>query len=330
LSQPQFLAFSIYLFGNCGGCFRDGGLGKQCLVPAELRQADRLETVALLGAGGTMGKGMGANLAGEFRLRAWNRTREKIGDLAEREGVEVCGSPRQAAAGADVILTMLSDGEAVLAAVEGDGGALAEARDGAIWLQASTIGLEATGRCVELAAEAGVVLVDAPVLGTKKPAEEGQLVILGSGPEQAREKLQPLFEAIGKRTLWVGEAGAGSRLKVAVNSWIVSVVEGTAEMLALAEAVGIDPQHALDAVADGPLDLPYMRLKAKAMLERDFTPSFRLSLAAKDAGLALAAAEDAGVELPMLAAIRERMVEVAEDHGDEDLAAVYLANSSSA
>jgi 3-hydroxyisobutyrate dehydrogenase len=299
-------------------------------VPAENSLPDRVTTVALLGAGGTMGRGIGANLAAEFRVLAWNRTREKIGDLADRSGVEVCESPREAAAGADVILTMLSDGEAVLAAVEGADGALAGAREGAIWVQASTVGLEATGRCTGVAERARVVLVDAPVLGTKKPAEEGQLVILGSGPEEARERLQPLFDAIGKRTLWVGEAGAGSRLKVAVNSWIVSVVEGTAEMLALAEAVGIDPQAALDAIADGPLDLPYMRVKAKAMLERDFTPSFRLSLAAKDAGLALAAAEDAGLDLPMLAAIRERMAAVAEEHGDEDLAAVYLASSSKA
>jgi len=291
---------------------------------------DRIATVALIGAGSTMGQGIGSNLAEEFAVRAWNRTREKIGDLVDRDGVEVCESPREAAAEADVILTMLSDGEAVLAAAEGADGALASARPGSIWVQASTIGLEATGRCAELAEQAGVVLVDAPVLGTKKPAEEGQLVVLGSGPEGARELLQPLFDAIGKRTLWVGEAGAGSRLKVAVNSWIVSVVEGTAEMLALAEAVGIDPQTALDAIADGPLDLPYMRLKAKAMLERDFTPSFRLSLAAKDAGLALEAAEEASLELPMLAATRDRMAAVAAEHGDEDLAAVYLANSPKA
>ncbi len=292
---------------------------------------ESVKTVALLGAGGTMGQGIGANLVtAGFGTRAWNRTGEKIGDLADREGVEVCESPREAAAGADVVLTMLSDGEAVLAAMEGPDGALAGTREGAIWLQASTIGLDATARCARLAEQAGLVLVDAPVLGTKKPAEEGQLVILASGPEQAREPLQPLFEAIGKRILWAGEAGAGSRLKVAVNSWIVSVVEGTAEMLALAEAVGIDPQLALDAVAEGPLDLPYMRLKAKAMLERDFTPSFRLSLAAKDAGLALEAAEEAGLELPMLAAIHERMAAVAEEHGDEDLAAVYLASSPSA
>jgi 3-hydroxyisobutyrate dehydrogenase len=291
--------------------------------PTELR------TVALLGAGGTMGRGMARNLLGNFALRAWNRTREKIGDLAEEPRVTACESPREAAAGADVVLTMLSDGEAVLDAMAGPDGGLAGAEPDSIWLQASTIGVEATARCAELAEQRGLTFVDAPVLGTKKPAEEGGLVILGSGPAEARERLRPLFDAIGKRTLWAGEAGTGSRLKVAVNSWIVTVVEGTAEMLALADAVGIDPEATLDAVADGPLDLPYMRLKAKAMLERDFTPSFRLSLAAKDAGLALAAAEDAGLELPMLAAIRERMAAVAREHGDEDLAAVYLASASS-
>jgi 3-hydroxyisobutyrate dehydrogenase len=293
-------------------------------------RAGRPATVAVIGAGGTMGRGMVTNLAPGFRVRAWNRTQAKVHDLAERDGIEVRATAREAAEGADVLVTMVSDGDAVLAAVGGGDGALAGAPRGAVWLQASTIGPAATESCAELARRAGLVFVDAPVLGTKKPAEEGQLVILASGPAGARERLAPVFEAIGKRTLWVGEAGSGSRLKVAVNSWIVSVVEGTAEMIALAEAVGIDPRLALDAVADGPLDLPYMRVKAQAMLERDFTPSFRLALAAKDAGLALRAAEAEGLELPMLAAIRERMEAVAVAHGDEDLAAVYLANSSSA
>jgi 3-hydroxyisobutyrate dehydrogenase len=298
-------------------------------MPASYTHPDRARTVAFLGAGGTMGRGMIANLAGDFEIRAWNRTAEKIAGLGDEGKVAVCATAREAAEGADVVLTMLSDGAAVLATMEGEDGALAGAQPGSIWLQASTIGIEASERCAELAASHDLVFVDAPVLGTKKPAEEGALVILASGPQEARERLDPLFEAIGKRTLWCGEAGAGSRLKVAVNSWIVSVVEGTAEMIALAEAVGIDPRLTLEAIEDGPLDLPYLRLKAKAMLERDFTPSFRLALAAKDAGLALAAAEKDGVDLPMLAAIRKRMDEAAREHGDEDLAAVYLASSSS-
>lgn len=288
---------------------------------------DRVSTVAVLGAGGTMGRGLVGNLTDRFEVRAWNRTAGKIADLEDDPKIAVCATAREAAEGADVVLTMLSDGEAVGAAMDGPDGGLAGAAEGAIWLQASTIGIEATERCAEAADRERLVFVDAPVLGTKKPAEEGQLVILGSGPEKARGQLAPLFEAIGKRTLWVGSAGGGSRLKVAVNSWIVTVVEGTAEMLALAEAIGVDPQATLEAIADGPLDLPYLRLKSKAMLEKDFTPSFRLALAAKDAGLALAAAEQAELELPALAAIRARMDEVAREHGDEDLAAVYLASS---
>lgn len=289
-----------------------------------------LETVALLGAGSTMGRGIAPNLAAAgLQVRAWNRTREKAEGLASEPGLSLCETAREAAAGADAVITMVSDGDAVLAAMEGDDGALAGVAPGALWVQMSTIGLEAADRCARLAADHGLVLVDAPVLGTKKPAEEGQLVVLASGPEETRDRLAPVFDAIGKRTLWVGEAGAGSRLKVAINTWIVTVVEGTAEMLALAEAIGVEPEQVLEALSDGPLELPYMKMKAKAMLERDFTPSFSLSLAAKDAGLALAAAEEAGLELPMLAAIRERMAAVAREHGDEDLAAVYLASSPS-
>jgi 3-hydroxyisobutyrate dehydrogenase len=284
--------------------------------------------VAVLGAGGTMGKGMARNLArAGIPVRAWNRTAERIEDLAAEEGVAPCPTALEAAAGADVLLTMVSDAEALLEAMEGSDGAVAGANPGSLWLQMSTIGIEGIERCADLARDAGLILVDAPVLGTKQPAEEGELVILAAGPEDARARLTPVFDAIGKRTIWIGEAGAGSRLKVVVNSWIVSVVEGTAEMLSLAEGLGLEPGQALEAVAGGPLDLPYMQMKGRAMLARDFTPSFRLALAAKDADLAARAAASAGLELPALQAICRRMAAAAEEHGDEDLAAVYLASA---
>ncbi|MDX6608303.1 MAG: 3-hydroxyisobutyrate dehydrogenase [Solirubrobacterales bacterium] len=281
--------------------------------------------LALLGAGGTMGKGMAHNLArAGIEVRAWNRTYEKLDDLADEDGLSRFREADEAVDGAAVVLTMLSDAEAVLGAMEEAAGA---APSGAIWLQMSTIGIEGTERCSGLASARGLVFVDAPVLGTKQPAEEGTLVVLASGPESAREPLKPALEAIGKRTMWVGEPGAGSRLKVAVNSWIVSVVEGLAETLVLAEGVGVDPETFLDAIADGPLDLPYLRLKSKAMLERDFTPSFRLSLAAKDADLVVRAARAGDLELPMLEAISKRMAEGARERGDEDLAATYLTSA---
>jgi 3-hydroxyisobutyrate dehydrogenase len=293
------------------------------------KQPGDVKVVAVLGAGGTMGRGMVGNLREPFQVRAWNRTPEKVADLGD-DKVTICETAREAAADADVVLTMLSDGAAVLAAMEGDDGALAGARPKATWLQTSTIGLEANAACAELAGEAGLVFVDAPVLGTKKPAEEGELVILGSGPREARKRLQPLFEAVGKKTIWAGEAGCGSRLKIAVNTWIVAVVEGAAEMLSLAEALGVNPRLPLDAIAGGPLDQPYLQMKSKMMLEHEFSPSFRLELAAKDAGLAVDAAEEHGLELPMLAAIHERMVRASDDFDDVDLSAVYLASSPSA
>jgi len=285
------------------------------------------QTVAVLGAGGTMGFAIARNLArAGFAVRAWNRTPARAQPLAE-DGALVCDSPAQAAQGAGVLLTMLSDGDAVIDAVDGERGAFARIGEDVLWLQTSTIGEVATERCVELARRAAVGLVDAPVLGTKQPAEAGELVVLASGAEPLRERAQPFFDVVGKRTLWLGEAGAGTLLKIVVNSWIVAVVEGGAETLALAEGLGVDPARFFEAIEGGALDLPYLRAKGRAMVERDFTPSFRLSLAAKDARLAEEAATRRGLELPALAAIRRRMEQGVAEHGDEDLAATYLTSA---
>ena len=272
-----------------------------------------------------MGRAIARNIhkAG-LAVRAWNRTRARAEPLAQ-DGITVVDSPAEAVDGADVMLTMLSDGDAVLETARQ---ALPAAKPDAIWLQMSTIGHETTDRCIELAAAAGVVFVDAPVLGTKQPAEEGKLVVLGSGPDEARKQVQPIFDAVAQRTLWVGEAGRGSRLKVAVNVWIATLVEGAAETLALAEGLGLDPQLVLDAVAGGPLDLPYLQVKAKMMLERDFEPSFKLSLASKDARLAVKAAQGAGLDLPLVQTVAQRLTAGAAEHGDEDLAATYLLSTS--
>ena len=286
-----------------------------------------ISTVAVLGAGGTMGKGMARNAAAAgLTVHAWNRTPDKLDDLAAEDRVEAFATAREAVTDADAVVTMLVDVDATLAAMSGpDGGAAGS--EGAVWVQMGTLGVEGAERCAELARERGLEYVDAPVSGTKKPAEEGQLVIFASGPEDTRERLEPFFDAVGKRTIWLGPAGQGSRLKVVVNTWLCSIVEGTAEMLRLAEALGLEPQVALDAVEDGPLEAPYMRLKGEAMLARDWTPSFRLALAAKDARLAADAGEEAGAEIPALEAIAAQLTAVAEDHPDEDLAVAFLGGS---
>jgi 3-hydroxyisobutyrate dehydrogenase len=287
-----------------------------------------IRPVAVLGAGGTMGQGMARNAAAaEIPVHAWNRTAAKLDGLAGTAGVEAFATAREAVTGADLVVTMLSDAEATIAAMSGpDGGAAGS--EGAVWVQMGTIGVVGSERCAQLARDRGLVYIDAPVLGTKKPAEEGQLVVLASGPGDSRERLEPFFDAIGKRTIWLGRAGQGSRLKVVVNSWICMVVEGTAEMLRLAEALSLEPHLVLDAIEDGPLEAPYMRMKGEAMLKGDYTPSFRLALAAKDAGLAVDAGDAAGAEIPMIEAIAAQMAAVAATHPDEDLAVLFRGTSA--
>jgi len=285
------------------------------------------ETVAVLGAGGTMGRPMARNLARSgISVRAWNRSPEKARPLGQ-DGVELCPTPAAAADGATVILTMLSDADAVQDVMDGHDGALGHNSQPAVWLQMSTVGIEGTRRCAALAARHGVRFVDAPVLGTKQPAEQAALVILASGPDDLRDRLTPIFGALGRRTMWVGEAGVGSRLKIAINAWILSVVEGTAETLTLAEGLGLDPSLVLEAVSGGPLDLPYLQTKGKAMIERDFEPSFRLALAAKDAALVEDAATAHHLDLPLIATIRRRLEAGIQEHGDKDMSATFLTAS---
>jgi 3-hydroxyisobutyrate dehydrogenase len=284
-------------------------------------------TVAVLGAGGSMGLGMATNIArAGMQVFAWDRTREKAEPLTEH-GAQIFDTPAEAAAGAETIVTMLTDGEAVLGAMRGEQGALARAREDCVWAQMSTIGERATGQCIELAREHGVGFVDAPVLGTKQPAAEGKLVVMASAPDELRERVQPVFDAVGQRTMWVGEAGAGSRLKLVTNSWLVSVVEGVGETVALAEGLDLDPALFLEAIHGGPLDGPYARMKGKAMIERDFTPSFALRLATKDATLAAESAREHGLDLPVLEAITRRMQEAVPEHGDEDVSATFLSSA---
>ena len=278
-----------------------------------------MPSIAVLGTG-AMGAPMARNLArAGHDVRAWNRTIDKAAPLRD-DGVDVGDDPAAAADGADVVMTMLSDADAVLA-VAGQ----AKLRDGQVWWQASTIGIDGNERCAALAAETGAALVDAPVLGTRQPAEEGKLVVLASGPDDALDACAPLFDAVAARTLRLGEAGAGTRLKLAVNTWVLVVTEGTAETIALAEALGLDPNLVIEAVSGGGLDLPYFRMKANMMFEREFPPSFALTLAAKDARLAVEAAERHGADLPAARATAARMTEAAQaGHGDEDMAATYL------
>jgi 3-hydroxyisobutyrate dehydrogenase len=290
---------------------------------------DDRPTVAVIGAGGVMGEPIARNLArAGFPVRAWNRTAAKLEPLAREPGVETFSEPAAAAAGADVVISLLSDAAVTLDAMSfldgaGDGPA-APAAD-AIWVQSATIGDEGSEGCAALAAAGGIGFVEAPLLGTKAPAEAAKLVVLAAGDEALAPRLAPVFEAIGRRTVWVdADPGAASRLKLAINTWILSLAEASAETVALAGALGIDPDLLFDALSGTPLDSPYLRGKAATMLAGDFEPTLSLSLAAKDAGLADDAGREAGLDLPLLGAVRARLEQAARTHGQADLGATYL------
>ena len=279
--------------------------------------------VAVLGTG-IMGAAMARNLlSAGMQVGAWNRSREKAEPL-EKDGAEVADDPADAARGAEFLLTMLADAEVVEEAV-GDGVLPALAEDG-VWLQMSTVGEEGNDRLAELAAERGVAYVDAPVLGTRQPAEQGQLIVLASGPEEVRERSEQVFDAVGSKTVWLGEAGDGSRLKLVVNNWIVGLLGVLAETVAFAEATGVEPARFLETIEGGPLGLPYAQMKGSMMIEEDFPTSFSANLARKDASLVLDAARAHDLRLGIAEAVTARFDEAIQaGHGDEDMAAVYKA-----
>jgi 3-hydroxyisobutyrate dehydrogenase len=283
-------------------------------------------TVAVLGTG-VMGAAMARNLlkAGHD-VRVWNRTRSRAEPLAA-QGARVADDPADAVGDADAVVTVLLDGPAVLDAMRAAEPAL---RPGTVWAQASTVGPDALAPLAELAARAGAHFVDAPVLGTKQPAEAGRLQVLAAGPEAARPVADRIFEAIGQRTVWLGEdgaQGAASKLKLVFNSWVLAVINGTAEALALAEGLGVDPGDFLGALEGTALDSPYLRMKAEAVISGDYAPSFTVSGAAKDARLIARTAEQAGVRLDLAPAAAERLARAErQGHGGKDAAASYLAS----
>jgi 3-hydroxyisobutyrate dehydrogenase len=277
--------------------------------------------VALLGTG-TMGAGMARSMKREgLDVTVWNRTRDKAAPLAD-DGITVADSVTEAVTGADAVITMLFDVDAVLAVTAELVAALGA---DAVWLQAATVGPEGMKRIADAAGD--VALLDAPMLGTKKPAEEGNLVPLVSGPAEAVERVRPVLDAVGSKTVVAGdELGRASGLKLACNAWILSITAAAAQSVALADQLGLDPALFLQALDGGPANSPYAQLKGNAMIKGDFTPSFGLDGGRKDLDLILAAAGSAGVDTSMLLGVRSLFDTASErGHGEDDLAAVYTA-----
>jgi 3-hydroxyisobutyrate dehydrogenase len=279
-------------------------------------------SVAFLGTG-TMGAPMARNLCGAgLPVRVWNRDRAKAEPLRE-VGAEVAGSPAEAVAGADVVVTMLFDADAVLDVI-----GQASPASGTLWLQTSTVGIDGIERCRQVAGELGLVLVDCPVLGTLKPAQEGTLVVLAGGPDTAREQAAPVLDAVGGRTLWLGEVGRGTRLKLVCNAWVLTLTTAVAQSVAMAETLGLDPRSFLDAIGGGGTDTPYAHVKGAAMIAHDYPVAFALSNATKDAGLIVEAVRRAGGNDRLAATVLDLLSSACHrvpDPGAVDLAAAVEA-----
>ena len=281
-------------------------------------------TVAVLGAG-IMGSAMARSLlrAG-LPVTAWDRSVE-VTDRLARDGAIAAASAAEAVRGAGVVITMLPTADVVESVMFGQQVVQALAPR-ATWAQMGTIGVEATA---ETAVRLGklrpdVAFVDAPVSGSKGPAEQGQLLILASGPDAARAPLSRPFDAMGRTTVWLGKAGQGSRLKLVVNAYLSTLIEGVAEAAELARTLGIDIAALEAAIAGGPLDAPIADAKLHKIARGDYAPEFPLEWALKDVDLALAAAS--GTRLPLLAALSRQWHAAVEDgHGREDISAARLA-----
>lgn len=284
-------------------------------------------TVAVLGTG-IMGAAMARSIArAGLPTRAWNRTRAKADPLVA-DGITVTDTVAEAVTDADIVLTMLYDAAAVRAVMAEAVDAL---RPGAAWLQSTTIGVEDVAGLAASAAEHGWIFFDAPVSGTRAPAEAGKLLVLAAGPVVARPVVAPVLEAIGARTLWTGEDGAvapSTRLKLVVNSWVLAANNAAGEVVALARALGVDPARFFDVIGGGGLDLGYLRLKSGLILEGKLSPaSFAVATAAKDAHLIVAVAREHGLQLDGAEAYEARLDRAIEaGHGSADMAAAYVAS----
>ena len=276
--------------------------------------------VAVLGTG-IMGAGMARSLlrAGHD-VRVWNRTAARALPLTD-DGATVAGTPAAAVEGADVVLVMLWDTAAVLEVL----GAAAGSAPDAVWLQASTIGPDSMREVA--AAHPDLRLVDAPVLGTKGPAEQGTLVALLSGSAADLQAAQPAVDGYSARSVYAGERlGAASALKLVCNAWVATMNAAVGQSVALAEGLGLDPALFLDALRGSASDAPYLHMKAELIAKGEFPPSFALDGALKDVELIRAAARSVSVADDVLAGLVATYGRaVAAGHGEEDMAAVYLA-----
>jgi 3-hydroxyisobutyrate dehydrogenase len=275
--------------------------------------------VGILGVG-LMGSAMAGRLLDQgSAVIAWDRNPEPAHALEDR-GASAASEPAEVLRGTRAVITMLPTAEVILDVVE----PLLEAwpKD-TIWLQMSSVGAAEADRLTQLAKAHAVTIVDAPVSGSTHPAEQGELTILASGPASAQSPLEPIFDALASRVLWVGEAGVGSRLKLVANHWMITNVAALAESMRFCETMGLDQRHFKALLDGGPLGSAYAVQKLDEMQRHQYPAGFPVRLALKDLELVREIEHSSGATMPLLDVVHQRFATASRDFADEDLAAIY-------
>ncbi len=275
--------------------------------------------VGLIGVG-LMGSAMAHRLLDQgISVIAWDRNAEHVRDLLSRGG-ELGETPGDVVHGADVVITMLPTAEVILDLIEP---LLDDWPEDIIWLQMSSVGAAEADQLTQTAQAHAVTLIDAPVSGSTHPAEEGELTILASGPDSARTAVEPIFDALASRVLWVGAAGMGSRLKLAANHWMITMVAALAESMHLCQVMGLDQQEFIALLDGGPLGSTYASQKLDEMRRHQYPAGFPVRLALKDLQLVSEVQRTSGATMPLLDVALERFTTASQDLANQDLAAIH-------
>lgn len=273
---------------------------------------------------GIMGSAMATNLVkAGFMVTVWNRSAGKCGPLADL-GAAVALSPRAAAEDSDIVIAMMATPDAVAAVRDGSEGIVAGLSKGKGYLDMSTVDAETSRESARLAHQQGALFLEAPVAGSRKPAEDGALTIMAAGDRQLYDASLPALEKMGKKILFLGETGKAANMKLANNLVMCGALTALCEGIALATGSGIDAAQLLEVLDSGAVANPMFRLKGPQIVANsEFPTAFPLKHMQKDLRLALRLAEEAGQPLFATATINELYKKaLASGFGDEDFAAV--------
>jgi len=273
---------------------------------------------------GIMGSAMAANLVkAGYHLTVWNRSPEKCEPLVA-SGAKAASTPRQVAESSDIVCAMMATPQAVMAVRDGVDGILAGMAPGKGYLDFSTIDLETSKETARLTQERGALFLEAPVAGSRKPAEDATLTIMAAGDRPLFDTALPVMETMGKKILFLGEVGNAARMKLANNLIMGGMMASLAEGMALAARSGLDLSQLLEVLDSGAMSNPMFRLKGPSVAANaEFPPAFPLKHMQKDLRLALRLAEEAGQPLFVAATVNELYKDaLASGWGESDFAAV--------